>query len=200
MQILIPFYSLYGHTYALARAVASGVEKAGGVPKLRFAEETLPPEVLEKMNAPAPEIRGAQLPSPTPDEMAASAGIIFGCPTRFGGMPAQMRAFLDRCGGLWVTRALSGKVGGSFVSTNTQHGGQETTHFAFHTFMLHHDMLISGAGFSHPSLSDIKEVNGGSPYGAGVIAREGVMPAACELEQAAMLGEKITCIAFKLAL
>ena len=123
MQILIPFYSLYGHVYELAKAIGEGVEKAGASPKLMFVQETLSPEVLEKMGAAPAEARGANLPAPTTDDMVASAGIIFGTPTRFGGMVAQMRAFQDRTGGIWVQQALAGKVGGVFTSSNTQHGG-----------------------------------------------------------------------------
>ncbi len=200
MQILIPFYSLYGHVYALARAIAQGVEKAGATPKLMFVQETFTPEILAKMGAPEPELRGAHLPAPTPDDLVDSGGIIFGCPTRFGGMPAQMRAFLDRTGGIWTKQALAGKVGGSFVSTNTRHGGQEMTHFAFHTFMLHHGMLVAGAGFSYPGLFDHTAVNGGSPYGAGTIARDNaVMPTDEELGLARLQGETIAGIALKLA-
>ena len=201
MQILIPFYSLYGHVYELAQAVAEGVEKAGGRPKLAFVQETFSPDILEKMHAPAPEARGAHLPAPTPDDMVASAGIIFGTPTRFGGMVAQMRAFLDRTGGIWAKQALSGKVGGVFTSTSTQHGGQETTHFAFHTFMLHHGMLIAGTGFSYPSLFDVGTVHGGTPYGAGTLAGgDGSRrPSKEELGLARYQGEYITGFALKLA-
>lgn len=201
MQILIPFYSLYGHVYELAKAIGEGVEKAGASPKLMFVQETLSPEVLEKMGAAPAEARGANLPAPTTDDMVASAGIIFGTPTRFGGMVAQMRAFLDRTGGIWVQQALAGKVGGVFTSSSTQHGGQETTHFAFHTFMLHHGMLISGAGFSYPGLFDMNEIHGGTPYGASTVAgADGSRrPTANELGLARFQGESIARAAIKLA-
>ena len=201
MQILIPFYSLYGHVYELAQAVAEGVEKAGGTPKLAFVKETFTPDILEKMGATAPEARGAHLAAPSPDDMVASAGIIFGTPTRFGGMVAQMRAFLDRTGSIWASQALAGKVGGVFTSSATQHGGQETTHFAFHTFMLHHGMLIAGNGFSYPGLFDLSEVSGGSPYGSGTLAGgDGSRrPSENELGLARFQGESITRIALKLA-
>ena len=201
MQILIPFYSLYGHVYELAQAVGQGVEKAGASPKLMFVQETFSPEVLEKMGAAPAEARGAHLPNPTPDDMVASGGIIFGTPTRFGGMVAQMRAFLDRTGGIWAKQALSGKVGAAFTSSATQHGGQESTHFSFHTFMLHHGMVIGGAGFSYPGLFDITEVNGGTPYGsATIVGSDGSRrPSDGELGLARHQGEYIAKLAIKLA-
>lgn len=201
MQILIPFYSLYGHVYELAKEMGKGVEAAGATPVLKFVQETLPDEVLVKMGALPAEERGAHLPSPTPDDMVASAAIIFGTPTRFGGMAAQMRAFLDHTGGIWAKQALSGKIGSVFTSSNTQHGGQEITHFSFHAYMLHHGMLIGGAGFSYPELFDISVVNGGSPYGAGTIAGpDGKRkPSESELGLARYQGKYIAELAIKLA-
>ncbi len=170
MKTLICFYSLYGHVYTLAKAVAEGVDQAGGNPVLKTVQETLPSEVLTAMNAAPDEARGARLPVASIDDLVEADAIIFGTPTRFGGMCAQMRAFLDRTGGLWAKGSLVGKVGSAFTSSATQHGGQETTIFNFHTFMLHHGMLIGGAPFTYPGLSDISAMSGGSPYGAGTIA------------------------------
>ncbi len=170
MQILICYYSLYGHVYELAREIEKGVVQAGATPKLCVVQETLPDNVLAKMGAAPAEKRGAHLPVATPEDLVNSAGIIFGSPTRFGGMCAQMRAFLDKCGGLWASNALEGKIGSVFTSSATQHGGQEITIFSFHAFMLHLGMLIGGAPFSCPALSNVLEMSGGTPYGASTIA------------------------------
>ena len=201
MQILVCFYSLYGHVYQLAREIEKGANGAGAKVKLRFVEETLPEEVLLKMGAAPAEKRGANLPVVTLDDMIDSAGIIFGSPTRFGGMCAQMRTLLDRCGGLWAKNALQGKVGSAFTSTATQHGGQETTIFSFHTFMLHQGMLIGGAPFSCPALSNTAEVSGGTPYGASTITGSDGSREVSENERiiARHQGEFIAKIAKKLA-
>ena len=201
MQILICFYSLYGHVYELAREIEKGANEAGATVKLRFVQETLPEDVLLKMGAAPAEKRGAHLPLVSPDDLVDSAGIIFGSPTRFGGMCAQMRTFLDKCGGVWAKNALEGKVGSAFTSTATQHGGQETTIFSFHTFMLHQGMLIGGAPFSCPALSNISEVSGGTPYGASAITGSDGSRQVSENERiiARYQGAFITKIAKKLA-
>jgi NAD(P)H dehydrogenase (quinone) len=109
-------------------------------------------------------------PIATVDELAGYDAIIFGTPTRFGNMAAQMRAFLDQTGGLWMKGALIGKVGSVFVSTASQHGGQETTITSFHTTLLHHGMVVVGVPYSEPRLVDNSQVSGGTPYGASTIA------------------------------
>lgn len=201
MKTLICFYSVYGHVYTLAKAVAEGVRLAGGEPVLRTVAETLPQETLKRIGAVPDAERGADLPAATPDDLLAAGAILFGSPTRFGCMCAQMRAFLDSTGGLWAKYALAGKVGGSFVSTGTQHGGQETTHFSFHTYMMHHGILIAPVPYNIPELNATAGVCGGSPYGAGTIA--GVdgsrAPTSQELEIARQQGKFITEIALKLS-
>ena len=201
MQILICFYSLYGHVYELAKEIEKGAKNAGATVKLRFVQETLPDDVLIKIGALPAEKRGAHLPIATPEDMVESAGIIFGSPTRFGGMCAQMRTLLDKCGGIWAKSALEGKVGSAFTSTATQHGGQESTIFSFHTFMLHQGMLIAGAPFSCPALSNIAEVSGGTPYGASAITGSDGSRQVSENERiiARYQGEFIAKIAQKLA-
>jgi NAD(P)H:quinone oxidoreductase type IV len=104
------------------------------------------------------------------NRLGEADAVIFGTPTRFGNMCAQMRNFLDQTGGLWAKGSLIGKVGSVFTSTNTQHGGQETTITSFHSTLLHHGMIIVGIPYSEPGLSVINEVTGGSPYGASTLA------------------------------
>jgi NAD(P)H dehydrogenase (quinone) len=109
-------------------------------------------------------------PVAEPEDLAAYDAIVFGTPTRFGNMAAQMRNFLDRTGGLWARGALIGKVGSVFVVTGTQHGGQETTITSFHTTLLHHGMSIVGLPYSFAGLTRMDEITGGTPYGASALA------------------------------
>ncbi len=109
-------------------------------------------------------------PVADPKELADYDAILFGTPARFGNMSAQMRNFLDQTGGLWMSGALIGKVGGVFASTASQHGGQETTLTSFHTTLLHHGMVIVGVPYSCPGLLDVSAVSGGTPYGATTLA------------------------------
>ncbi|MFO8031693.1 MAG: NAD(P)H:quinone oxidoreductase, partial [Desulfohalobiaceae bacterium] len=133
MKVLIVFYSMYGHVYQLAQAVAEGVKEVPGAePLLRQVPETLPEEVLQKMGALESRQAFAQVPVCNVDELPGAAALIFGTPTRFGNMCGQMRQFLDATGNLWAQGALVGKVGSVFTSSATQHGGQESTVLSFH--------------------------------------------------------------------
>ena len=123
---------------------------------------------------------------------------MFGTPTRFGNMAAQMRNFLDQTGGLWAKGALIGKLGSVFTSTGSQHGGQETTITSFHTTLLHHGMLVAGLPYSHPALGQTREVAGGTPYGASCVTGSGAdmrMPSATELDLCRFQGEHVARLA-----
>jgi len=144
-RIQIIFYSMYGHIYRLAEAVAAGARDGGNAEvRLLQVAELVPDDILEKSGAKAARAAFAQIPIAQPEQMADADAIIFGTPTRFGNMAAQMRNFLDQTGGLWVKGALIGKVASVFASTATQHGGQETTITSFHSTLLHHGMIIVG--------------------------------------------------------
>src|SRR5512139_450188 len=170
-QILVVFYSMYGHVYRLAEAVAAGAgEVAGCAVTLKQVAELVPAEVLEKSGAAAARQAFAHLPVATPDDLAAADAILFGTPTRFGNMCAQMRNFLDQTGGLWMQGALVGKLGSVFTSTASQHGGQETTITSFHSTLLHHGMLIAGVPYTEQRLLTMSEISGGTPYGASTLA------------------------------
>jgi NAD(P)H dehydrogenase (quinone) len=140
-------------------------------------------------------------PIATPDELAEYDAIVFGTPTRFGNMAAQMRNFLDQTGGLWFTKALVGKVGSVFVSTASQHGGQETTITSFHTTLLHHGMVIVGLPYTFAGNSEMTEISGGTPYGASTLAgNDGSRtPSENELAGARFQGAHVAQIAAKLA-
>ncbi|MCM2264151.1 MAG: NAD(P)H:quinone oxidoreductase [Desulfuromonadales bacterium] len=170
-RILVVFYSMYGHVYQLANAVVTGArEVAGSEVTLMQIQELVPDEALVKSGAAAARRAFAHIPVAKPDDLAAADAIIFGTPTRFGNMCAQMRNFLDQTGGLWMSGALIGKVGSVFTSTASQHGGQETTITSFHSTLLHQGMIIVGVPYSEQRLVNMTEISGGTPYGASTLA------------------------------
>jgi len=202
MKVLIVYYSMYGHVHRLAEAVADGVgDVEGAEVELRRVPETLPEAVVAKMGAIEPQKAFAHIPAATVDDLVSADAIIFGTPTRFGNMCGQMRQFLDATGGLWAKGALVGKVGSVFVSTATQHGGQESTILSFHTTLLHHGMVIVGLPYSFQGQMRTDEITGGSPYGASTIAgTEGNrLPTENELSAARFQGKHVATIAKKLA-
>jgi NAD(P)H dehydrogenase (quinone) len=170
-RIQIVFYSMYGHIYTMAEAVADGVRSVDGCSaELLQVPELISEEILEKHGAKAARAAFAHIPVATVDRLAEADAIIFGTPTRFGNMTAQMRNFLDQTGGLWLNGGLAGKVGSVFASTATQHGGQETTITSFHSTLLHHGMIIVGVPYTEQRLLTMDEISGGSPYGATTLA------------------------------
>ena len=196
-KVLVLYYSSYGHIEAMAEAVAEGARSvAGTTVDIKRVPELVPDEV-----AAAAHIKVDQAaPIATPDELANYDAIIFGTPTRFGNMAAQMRNFLDQTGGLWFANALVGKVGSVFCSTASQHGGQETTITSFHTTLLHHGMVIVGLPYTFKGNSEMGEISGGTPYGATTLAgNDGSrMPSANELDGARFQGNHVAQIAGKL--
>ena len=195
-KILVLYYSTYGHIETMAKAVAEGAGSVEGTEvSLKRVPETLSEEVIQKM--------GGKLDQSAPvakaDELPDYDAIIVGTPTRFGNMTAQMRAFWDQTGGLWVKGALIGKVGSVFTSTGTG-GGNESTILTTIPTLLHHGMIYVGLPYSAPELTDISEVRGGSPYGAGTIAgADGSrQPSEKELSLARFQGKHVAEIAAKL--
>ena len=200
-KVLIVQYSLYGHIYQMAEAVAEGVREVRGCEAvIKRVPETLPGEVLEKMGALDAQKGMAHIPVVTVEDLAAADAIIFGTPTRFGNMCGQMRQFLDATGGLWVKGSLVGKVGSVFTSSATQHGGQESTILSFHTTLLHQGMVVVGLPYTFAGQMGISEITGCSPYGASTIAggQGERMPSANELAGARFQGAHVARIAMKL--
>ncbi|WP_027340557.1 NAD(P)H:quinone oxidoreductase [Halonatronum saccharophilum] len=201
MKILIPFYSTYGHVYKMAEAIAEGVEKVEGVnAELRRIEEAIPEETLKEIGAFEAQKDFAHIPECNLDDLKEADGIIIGTPTRFGNIAGQVQNFLDTTGSLWMEGALIGKVGSVFVSTASQHGGQETTIRNLHTTLLHHGMIIVGLPYSFAGQGTIDEISGGSPYGATTIAGSdgSRMPSENELEGARFQGEHVAKIVAKM--
>ncbi|MBX7075268.1 MAG: NAD(P)H:quinone oxidoreductase [Pirellulales bacterium] len=171
MKIQVVFYSMYGHVHQLAEAVAEGARGVAGADvTLHQVAELVPDAALERTGAKQARGAFAHIPLADPARLAEADAILFGTPTRFGNMCAQMRNFLDQTGGLWAQGKLIGKVGSVFASTGTQHGGQETTITSFHTTLLHHGMIVVGVPYSEPGLSNMNEITGGTPYGATTLA------------------------------
>ena len=196
-KVLVLYYSSYGHVETMAGAVAEGARAAGAQVAVKRVPELVAADVAAKSGFKTQQAA----PVATVDELADYDAIIFGTPTRFGNMAAQMRNFLDQTGGLWFGGKLIGKVGSVFVSTATQHGGQETTLTSFHTTLLHHGMVIVGVPYSEARQMTLGEISGGSPYGATTIAGgDGSrQPSENELAIARFQGGHVAKIAAKLA-
>ena len=197
-KILVVYYSSYGHIEAMAYAQAEGAARVphAQVTVKRVAE--LCP--LELAKASGFKLDQAA-PLATPAELEQYDAILFGTPTRFGNMAAQMRNFLDQTGDLWMRGALVGKVGSVFCSTASQHGGQETTITSFHLTLLHHGMIIVGLPYTFKDLATMREITGGTPYGASCVTGAGKelrMPTALELEMCRYQGEHVVRIASRL--
>lgn len=170
-RIQIVFYSMYGHIHRMAEAVAAGAAEIEHTDvALLQVPELVPEDVLLLSGARETRAAFADVPLAVPEKLAEADAIIFGTPTRFGNMCAQMRNFLDQTGPLWINGGLIGKVGSVFTSTASQHGGHETTITSFHTTLLHHGMIVVGVPYSEQRLLNMNEITGGSPYGAATLA------------------------------
>lgn len=171
IKVQVIFYSMYGHIYQMAEAVAEGARSVPDVDVELFRVAELVPEViLEKSGAKEAQKKFSMIPLATPEQLANADAVIFGTPTRYGNMCAQMRNFLDQTGSLWMHNSLVGKVGSFFTSTGTQHGGQETTITSSHATLFHLGFIVVGVPYSEKGLTNMKEITGGSPYGAGTLA------------------------------
>ncbi len=196
-KILVLYYSMYGHIETMAGAIAEGARSVEGVEvTIKRVPETLSEESAKRNGVKLDQAAEVA----TPGELGDYDAIIFGTPTRFGNMAAQMRNFLDQTGGLWVKGGLVGKVGSVFTSTGTG-GGNESTIISFVTTLMHHGMIYVGLPYACPELADISEVKGGSPWGAATIAgADGSrQPSEKELAQARFQGKHVAGIALQLS-
>ncbi|PPR00249.1 hypothetical protein CVT24_005017 [Panaeolus cyanescens] len=188
-RIAIVIYSMYGHIAKMAEAVKAGIASKGGDATIYQIPETLSPEILTKMHAPAKP----EYPIATPDTLTNYDGYLFGIPTRYGAQPAQWRTFWDATGQLWAGGKLAGKYAGVFVSTAGLGGGQEGTIINSLSTFAHHGIIYVPLGYSNAfgQLSNVDEVHGGSPWGAGTVASSTGQrqPSALELEVAEIQGK-----------
>ena len=195
-KVLVLYYSSYGHVETLAQSIAEGARETGAEVTIKRVPELVPEDIARQGHIKLDQAA----PIASPKELGEYDAIIFGTPTRFGNMAAQMRNFLDQTGGLWMSGGLIGKVGSVFVSTGTG-GGNETTISSFHTTLFHHGMVVVGLPYSAQDLADISQLKGGSPLGAGTIAgADGSrQPQDIELRLARFQGRHVAQIAAKLA-
>jgi NAD(P)H dehydrogenase (quinone) len=206
VKVNVIFHSIHGHIYKMAEAVAAGAREVEGAEVRIFqVPETLPHEIIVKMGAIETKKLFAHIPVLTRDTyeeaLAGADALIFGTPTRYGMMTAEMRTVLDGLGGLWSQEAFEGKVGSVFTSSATQHGGQESTILSFHVSLLHLGMIIVGLPYSEKRQKRMDEITGGSPYGASTIAGgDGSrQPSENELAMARFQGRHVAQVAKKLA-
>jgi NAD(P)H dehydrogenase (quinone) len=195
-KTLVLYYSMYGHVETMAQAIAEGARAVSGVEvTIKRVPELLSDEKLAQVGGKLHQ----SAPIADPKELADYDAIIFGTPTRFGNMAAQMRNFFDQTGGLWAKGALVGKVASVFTSTGTG-GGNESTIISFLPTLIHHGMIYVGLPYACPELADISEVKGGSPWGAATIAAPdgSRQPSEKELAQARFQGKHVAQIAAKL--
>jgi NAD(P)H dehydrogenase (quinone) len=193
-RMLVLYYSSWGHVEQMAWAQAEGAGKVPGVEvDVKRVPELVPEAVAKQFHYKLDQ----KAPFADPLELGGYDGILFGAPTRFGNMCAQMRNFLDQTGPLFAENALVGKVGSVFTCTQSQHGGQETTITSFHSTLLHHGMVIVGMPYTAPGITTMQEVTGGSPYGASSITGKGDearMPTGLELGMCRFQGEHVARI------
>ncbi len=195
-KVLVLYHSMYGHIDTLAKTVAEGARGVEGVEVVvKRVPETMDSETFEKAGG-----QRFDTPEAAPSELAGYDAILFGSPTRFGNMTAQMRNFLDQTGGLWANGDLRGKPASVFTSTGTG-GGQETTITSFWHTLAHHGMLIVPLGYGIDEQYIFDQAGGGNPYGASTIAgADGSrQPDERELKIARFQGEHVASIAAKLA-
>ncbi|KMS95198.1 hypothetical protein BVRB_011380 [Beta vulgaris subsp. vulgaris] len=200
LKVYIVFYSMYGHVEGLAKRMKKGVDAVDGIEGILYrVPETLSPEVLDHMKAPPKDDSIPEIPAA--EELSGADGFLFGFPTRYGCMAAQMKAFFDSTGQLWKEQTLAGKPAGFFVSTGTQGGGQETTAWSAITQLAHHGMLFVPVGYTFGAgMFKMDTIRGGSPYGAGVFAGDGTREASdTELALAEHQGKYMAAVVKRLA-
>ncbi|ODQ66886.1 flavo protein WrbA [Nadsonia fulvescens var. elongata DSM 6958] len=189
-RIAIIYYSTFGHIATLAKTIQKGIVSAGGQADLFQLPETLSEEVLGKIHAPA---KDSSVPFMRVDQLTGYDGFLFGFPTRYGSSPAQFKTFIDATGGLWAKGSLHGKYAGFFTSTGTPGGGQESTILNSISILAHHGIIYVPLGYANnfALLSNLSEVRGGSPWGAGTFAgADGSrQPTKLELELAHIQGK-----------
>jgi NAD(P)H dehydrogenase (quinone) len=196
-KVLVLYYSSWGHIEQMDYAAAEGAREAGAEVVVKRVPELVPAEIAQAAHYKTDQ----QAPIATVDELPEYDAIIFGTPTRYGTMTAQMKNFLDQTGGLWAQGKLIGKVGSVFTSTATQHGGQEATILTTLPVLLHHGMVVVGLPYSFQGQMGVDQIRGGSPYGASTVAGgDGSrQPSEIDLDGARFQGRHVAQIAAKLA-
>ncbi len=199
--VKVIFYSMYGHVHQMAEEVAKGARQVPGARvELLQVPELVPEETLEESGAKEARAVFGDVPVAEPADLVEADALLFGAPTRFGNMSAQMRNFLDQTGGLWFNDELVGKVGGFFTSANTQHGGQESTLLTAQVTLQHLGMIVLGVPYTEERQQTLDEISGGSPYGASTVAGLDDSPTDNERGIARFQGRHAACTARRLRL
>jgi NAD(P)H dehydrogenase (quinone) len=196
-KVLVLYYSSYGHIERLAEAEAEGARAAGAAADVKRVPELVPHPVAQAAHYKLDQIA----PIAEVNDLLDYDAVIFGTPSRFGNMAAQMKNFIDQAGGLWAQDKLVGKVGSVFTATATQHGGQEATILTFQIVLQHLGFIVVGLPYAFKGQLGVAQVQGMSPYGVSTIAGpDGTrLPSAVELDAARYHGRYIAGIAAKLA-
>ena len=199
-KLLVIYYSSYGHIFRMARAAMEGVKddenyevRLRKIPELQQAKEAMSgQDAYIEAQKKQSDVSEASL-----DDLVWADGIVWGIPTRFGNMPAQVKQFIDTCGGLWAEGKLEDKVAAIMTSSNTNHGGQETTIIASLIPLLHLGMIFVGSTYGQNSALMSDEHIGGSPYGPSTIAGPdgSRMPVEAELNMAKKLSKRVAKVA-----
>jgi NAD(P)H dehydrogenase (quinone) len=194
MNILIAFYSRTGNVARLAEAVAQGARQTDGADiKLRRLDDLAPEEVIERDERwwRSREDQHARYPEPTLEDLEWADAIIFGTPTRYGNMSAELKLFIDKTGPLWVQGKLVNKVGAAFTSTATLHGGNEMTLHTIFIPMMHLGMIVVTPGYADPAM-----FAAGSPYGASSVSGPNAdqSPTEADLAAARFLGHRVAAV------
>ncbi|MBI5468643.1 MAG: NAD(P)H:quinone oxidoreductase [Deltaproteobacteria bacterium] len=202
MKVSVIFHSMYGHVFKMAESVAAGAKEVKGAEvSLLRVKETLSDDIIAKMGATDAIKAFAHIPEATLEDLSTADAVIFGTPTRYGNMSAQMKTFIDSTGTLWMKDMLVGKVASVFTSTATQHGGQESTILSFHVPLFHLGFIVVGLPYTEKRLMGVQTVSGGSPYGSSTIAAPdgSRQPTNDELAMARFQGRHVADIARRLS-
>ncbi len=188
-KVAIIYYSQTGTTYELAKAVKEGAKNAGAETRLLKVKELAPEDVVKQNEGWAKHSEETQdVPTATNDDLEWADAIIFGTPTRYGLPSAQLKNFIDQTGGLWAKGALVNKVGSSFTTTATAHGGQEQTILTLNTPFYHWGMIIVS-----PAYVEASQFESGNPYGASFTSNNGQLdPDETALTAARLQGKRVT--------
>lgn len=172
VNVAVVYYSSTGTVTTIAKAIAEDAERAGAQVRLRRAAELAPQSAIDANPAWAENARAtAGIPEVSPDDMAWADAVVFGSPTRYGNITAQLKQFIDTLGGMWQAGQLADKVYSGFTSSATAHGGQESTLLALYNTIHHFGGILVTPGYTDPT----KFVDG-NPYGTSHVAGQGDVP------------------------
>lgn len=196
VNVLIAFYSRTGSTEALARAIGEGASGYGAEMRLRRAREIASPEVINSVPgwAESSARMKSEYEAPTEEDAEWADAIIFGTPTRFGAVCAELKAYIDGLGGLWFKGRLNGKAGSVFTSSSTPHGGNESTLISMYHPLAHLGLIIVPLGYSDSAM-----FKAGTPYGASSVSGQAASaPTADDLEVARFQGRRVAKVSLAL--